>query len=529
MNTDNNNNNTNTNENNENNKNNENNENNKNIKNEKENPQVEKKRPENSILRKLKYGSVAMIFTVAFVAVIFIINVVTTAVNNVKPLMLDMTKEQIFGISDASRELLKDITEPIEIVFFQPIDMYEKTVTGGKMIVNCVKTFANEFPNITIREIDIIKEPGKANEFKTSNLSQNPSTKSVAIKSKGKPKLYADNAFFVTAQSTKRYWAFNGEKTIVSGILTAVSVDEPLVYFTTGHSESYPQEILTLFADNGYKLDMIDLSMADQETVNEAKIIVICNPQKDFIGASDIMEKSEIDKVASYLYQFGSVMYFSSPEVGALTNLDQLLSEYGIAFEQASIVRDNEKALDIDGLYLNANYFVANNVGDELTASIRNQPSPSKTIVPRAKPIKILNIASERAVSPVLTSSASSYVVYGDGTYSSPGASNLLVVAQKTQYVDNNPKTSLFLVSGSYLYLGLIPNDAYSNADILLNAMRIMTSKKVATDIKFKLFDSTALSMDMDEQGKWTLICILLLPTVVSVLGIVVWLRRRHS
>ena len=85
------------------------------------------------------------------------------------------------------------------------------------------------------------------------------------------------------------------------------------------------------------------------------------------------------------------------------------------------------------------------------------------------------------------------------------------------------------MVSGSYEFLGFVPNDAYSNADILLNAMRIMTSKKVATDIKFKLFDSTALSMDMDEQGKWTLICILLLPSVVSVLGIVVWLRRRHS
>jgi uncharacterized protein YoxC len=541
----------------------------------------EKKRSENSILRRLKYGSVAMIFTIAFVAVIFVGNIVTTAISNVKPMMIDMTKEQIFGIGEATYNILKgvaytkkDIEEmnktvkelekeiegmskaanleeilkkteelekikkeiedipAIEIVFFQPMDLYEKEVSYGKMIVNCIKLFENEFENITIREIDIIKEPGAAAEFKTSGLSQNPSRRAVAIKSKGKPKLYADNAFFTTASSTQRYWAFNGEKTIVSGILTAVSIDEPLVYFTSGHSESAPQELQNLFRDNGYRLEVIDLSMADQEKINEAKIIVIGNPQKDFIGASDIMEKSEIDKLASYLYQYGSVMYFSAPTSPPLTNLDQLLSEYGIAFEHDSVVLDDKQALDVNGLYLIANYYYnekIQNVGDELTASIRKQPSPSKTIVPNAKPIKILNKAGERDVSPVLTSSASSFVLRNDGTKSNQETNNLLVVAQKTTYVDNNPKTSLLLVCGSLDFLGIVTNDAYSNGDILLNAMRIMTSKKVATELKFKLFDSTALSMSIEEQNNWTLICILLLPSIVAVLGVVVWLMRRHS
>ena len=124
---------------------------------------------ESSFKRKLKYGSVAMAFTIVFVAVIFILNVVMSAIHNANPMMIDMTKKQIYGITDDSRELLKDVTAPVDIVFFMPIDMFEKTVSGGKMIVTCIKSFANEYPNITIKEIDIIKNPAAKNKRTAAN------------------------------------------------------------------------------------------------------------------------------------------------------------------------------------------------------------------------------------------------------------------------------------------------------------------------------------------------------------------------
>jgi len=484
---------------------------------------------ESSFVRKLKYGSVAMIFTVVFIAVIFILNIVVTAINNVRPMMIDMTKEQIYGITDASRELLADVKEPIEIVFFMPKDLYEKSVPGGKMIVNCIMTFANEYDNITIKEVDIIKNPGIQKEFKTSDASQ-LSTTSIAVRSQGKPKLLSYSAFFITYQSTGRYGAFAGEKTLTSAILQAVSVDSPKVYFTMGHSESFPIELGTLFVDNGFIVDGIDLSIND--IPDDARILVICNPQKDFIGASpdDQTAQSEIDKVGSFLNHFGSVMYFSSPDIGPLPELDDLLKEYGMAFEHDYIVIDDTNSLNNSRYNISADYFEANNVGDELTASIRKLPSLPKTIMPRVKPIQILNIASERDVSPVLTSfSTSARGNVNENTISDSGISNLLVVAQKTQYIDNNPKTSLFLVSGSYEFLGYLLNSSFGNSDIILNAMRIMTSKKVVVDIKWKEFDSTALNMTTEEQFKWMIITILVLPSIVSILGIFVWIRRRHS
>ena len=485
-----------------------------------------KKNPESSFKRKLKYGSVAMIFTIVVIAVIVALNVVTTSINNVNPMMIDMTKEQIYGLTDASRELLDDIDVPIEIVFFMDMDLYEKNIYG-KMIVNCVKSFANEYDNITINQLDVVKNPGVANEFKTSGISKFATT-SIAVRSQGKAKLLGFSSFFITAQSTGRYWAFAGERTLTSAILQAVSVDSPKVYFTLGHGESLPYELGMLFDDNGFIVDGIDLSVND--VPDDAKIIVICNPQKDFIGASNPTEQSEIDKIGSFLNHFGSVMYFSEPDMGPFPELDDLMKEYGMAFEHEYKIADDKTSLNNSPYNLSADYYVAGNVGDELTASIRNLPSPPKTIVPNAKPIKILNIASERDVSPVLISFPTSYKNnIADNSKTAPESSNLLVVAQKTQYIDNNPKTSLFLVCGSYQFLGYLPSNSYSNSDVLLNAMRIMTSKKVVVDINFKLFDSTALNMTLEEQFNWMLTTILALPAVVSILGIAVWLKRRHS
>ena len=488
-----------------------------------------KKNPESSLKRRLKYGSVAMIFTVGFIAVLFVLNVFTTAINYVNPMYVDMTKKQIYSISDASRELLADVNTPIEIVFFMPKDLYEKRVNGGKMIVNCIMTFANEFDNITVSEVDIIKNPGIANEFKASGISQIQTT-SIAVRSQGKAKLLGASSFFITFESTGKYGGFAGERTLTSAILQAVSVDSPKVYFTMGHGEEPPQELLSLFFSNGFVFDVIDLST--DNIPDDAKILVICNPQKDFIGANpnDPMSRSEIDKVSTFLNNFGSVMYFSSPRVGAMPELDDLLKEYGMAFEHEYIVLDDKTGLNNSPLYLSADYYVANNVGDELTASIRKLPTLPKTIVPEAKPIKILNIASERDVSPVLTSFPTSYRGnVNENTMTAAGVSNLLVVAQKTQYVDNNPKTSLFLVCGSTEFLKYLINNSFANSDVMLNAMRIMTSKKIVVDIGWKEFDTTALNMTIEQQNQWTLITILALPTVVRILGVIVWLKRRHS
>jgi len=301
------------------------------------------------------------------------------------------------------------------------------------------------------------------------------------------------------------------------------------VLFTLGHGEELPRELFDVFVNNGFLVETIDLSKDDLP--EDARILVICNPKKDFLGADpeNPMLRSEIDKVASFLNNFGSVMYFSEPNQGPFPELDDLMREHGMMFGHEFILIDERNSIGHQN-FLDTQYFVAENVGDELHASIRRQATPPRTVMPRTKPIFITPRAGERTVSPVLTSFPTSYMVHiSENIQSAQGESILLAVSQRTRYIDNNPQTSLFLVSGSYEFLGYLPSNAYSNSDIILNAMRIMTNKRIAVTIGWKEFDRQGLDMSLEAQNRWMLICIFLLPAVVSTIGIIVWLRRRYS
>jgi hypothetical protein len=241
--------------------------------------------------------------------------------------------------------------------------------------------------------------------------------------------------------------------------------------------------------------------------------------------------RSEIDKIASFLNNFGNVMYFTSPQVGPLPELDGLLREYNIEFLHGHQIVDMSNAIDTLGLSLLATHYVSEGPGDELHASIRSLPTAPRTIVPQVKPMRILELASGVRVSPVLKS-ADTARIYDliEERISEPGAFDLLVLASRTQYLENNEQRSSFLlVCGSNTFLQALNNSSFGNDDIILNALRIMTRRRVSTDVKWKEFDSNALLMTLEEQGNWTMIVLFVAPAIVALAGIAVWLKRRHS
>ena len=72
--------------------------------------------------RKFKYGGAAIAFTVAFVAVIIIVNVIFSALANKYALYADMTKSKYYGISQATKDLLQDFDDEVTIIFCTPLD-----------------------------------------------------------------------------------------------------------------------------------------------------------------------------------------------------------------------------------------------------------------------------------------------------------------------------------------------------------------------------------------------------------------------
>ena len=166
--------------------------------------------------RKLKYGALAIVLTAIVIAAVIIFNAIFSSLVYKYNWYVDMTKEGVYGLSDAGRAMLDDITEPINIIFCEPYDDLENDA-AMKMIFSLVKEMAASYDNITYEYVDIIKNPTAVTKYKTTTVS-NIKTTNVIVESGTEFRNFSAQAFFVSNESGKT-WAFNGELKFISAMI----------------------------------------------------------------------------------------------------------------------------------------------------------------------------------------------------------------------------------------------------------------------------------------------------------------------
>ena len=94
--------------------------------------------------RKFKYGSVALVLSVVFVALVLVFNFMLTVIGQKYSIYADLTTEEFYTVSDSGKALLENVELPVEIVFFQKRDdIPDPTKTANAL--GYVKYLAEEF------------------------------------------------------------------------------------------------------------------------------------------------------------------------------------------------------------------------------------------------------------------------------------------------------------------------------------------------------------------------------------------------
>ncbi len=485
--------------------------------------------------RRFKYGSSAVIFTVVFVAVIVAFNVIFTSLAQTYLWYGDMTDEQIYDVSQAAVDLIGDLNDTnIEIIFCTPFDKCEENVYL-KQVLTCAQNFEKEFDFITVSYRDIITHPTSVDQYRTTEAT-NIKTTNVIITNGSDYRVHTIESFYVFAESDNSVFAFNGEYKMCSAILQ-MQGDNPIAYFTTGHGETISnQPLRDLFTDAGFIVKDIDLSKEDIDPA--AKIVIINGPKYDFIGAySDdgaalADSSNEIKKLDNFLDGFGSLMVFVDPETQDMPELEELLSEWGIAIGDA-IIKDYANSISIDGTAIVSEYSTEETMGASLHSSLRSLESVPKTILRYARPIEISKTAanSGKNVSVVLYSSddAQAYSTTDDAVVQT-GDIPLMVLSTEMRYVDNEDMYTYVVACGTSQFgdATYLQSNSYGNKDIMFSLMKALGREKVPAEIDFKVFDDYSLDITTAESTRWTVIFTLVIPMIAAVGGIVVYVRRRH-
>lgn len=517
--------------------------------------------------KSFRFGSFSILLTVSVIAVVVVFNVIVSNLATQFNWYFDMTSENIYSVSEETKTVLRtldDGTKQITIYFLadeakltrgaSSSNSYgSSTLWGMKPIHELALELADEFDYISVDYIHITKEPDRIKEivgddvYASTTFAQNYviiDNVTEYVDQNGEvydlvhnARIFSRDSFYSFDYSTYYVNAFRGDYRLCTGI-ASVSVDPttaPVAYFLTGHGESVgdydwtdsdsstvdydygdAQALWQTFRDCGFSIRKINLAYENFDAEG-CSVAVIYAPQTDLIAESNSEQFNEISKLQSYMEsEDHSLMVYMDTDTRTLTNLENFLQDaYGISFENAKIKDSGSHSVSTDG------YSV---VGDAVSSDYTD-----KAIFRSCRPIVISPIEgiTTTVLYQIPSSSSATYQSSGEVVSYSEQQGQLMTLSE-TSYGSKvfACSTSLF-VDGVYM-----DSPVYANRSVILSVIDSMTSSLNLTILQnpsYKMISSDSLDLTTQEALLWTIGVSAVLPTIFAVIGLVVFLRRRHS
>ena len=462
---------------------------------------------------KTKSKAVKATLTVALILLLVALNILLPFLSQKGLFYPDLTPESLYSVTDAMYEVCDKITAPVTITF---CDEPDKLLGNSAMryVYILAQKVAKRNENIEVKTVDIEKNPTAVYDYRTTSASQ--IKKDDVILSCGKRyRIYNVSSFYTVSSDGAnggRYWSFNGEEKLATGLLSVSSVAQPFVYFAYSHGEKYFVEetdtenahLLAgsdpsvsafhyLMRDAGLSVGYINL---DTDEIPENCVLLVLNGTKEDYVTEDIYafgEVSPLDKVHTYLSQKkGSVMVFKDPEAGALEELDQFLAQWGITYHNNTLIKDNTAFVGESHETLLATYTTAE---DEMSAGVyadlADMASPPRTAVPHSGYLSMAWKHSEQTgsstsavngyFSPFLSSSAGAYAYTLGGALANAKAQSFCLAALSAKvytdaYTNYNYYSYVFASAGTGLCDNAYVGEAsFGNYDVLFSLVRYLS------------------------------------------------------
>ncbi len=514
--------------------------------------------------KKLKHGTMATVFTCVFVALLVLVNVVTTMLFDRYPITIDLTSNKIYSVSNDTEDYVKKVNVDVQVTIFADENTYTNYSSYNKQAVELLKNYCKLNHHITYRFVDIDSHPEIVKEY-TDTISQFDMIFETKTKVDGKEisrtrklgmldlltftdefeqKLsqsgYSIDTLAQQAGGDLSFLSYygsyvessNAEQAFTSALMTVTDPNPVYVTVLTGRSEltqlTYFQTLLTA---NGYNVNTVDITSEDIPA--DTDVVVIPAPKTDYL-------EEDIKKVSDFLNNDGNLgkqlLYIASYGQEDTPNLDEFLSEYGLSVGKGVICESDS------GKYYNSPCVtVASDVSDNFTQDV----SAEKPAILSAlcRPVNTLFDEQDMvSTDAYLKSSDSAYTANVDisqttgqvniGDALVKGQQNYMAVGSKAKFTDDNKTLySNVIAVGSEGMLSdtYLQYSQYQNSDYFISVINGLTGKTAGITITPKTITGNVFDITQQQKTvlKWTF-C-LGVPVVVLIVGIVIWARRKNK
>lgn len=485
--------------------------------------------------KRFKYGTLATVITVIFIAVIVLVNIVASMLLERFPLKLDLTADKIFTLSDQSVDFLKTIDEEIEVTVLSEEASLSTASTYAKQAVEIIQKYAAYSDKIKINFINPDKNPEiitKFNDLYKGDVSSQfvIITNGERIKTLTSSDLISQETNYTTDySSTYTTITSTAEQSMTSALMYVVDKNPMKATILTTESLADITGLTDLLKANNYDVEEVDLLSG---TIDQESALVLLNsPTND-------LTDNEIAKLDAYISNDGklgkNLVYLAAYGQKATPNLDAFLAEWGLEVGTGYVMDSNQSNMVV---IQNGVYGVNTTISNKTYGAELQNPALSVVTV-LSRPVNVLFETADngRKAESLLATADTAYIVPDDADENTTIDSlekksvDVMAVGTKTTYNNNVEVKSSVLVVGS----GLMVNSIFTtsanlnNGDYALSALNTMTGKSAGISIVAKNLTQATLSMTAAQTGIVRNIAIFVIPLIIIIAGIVVWVRRRN-
>jgi ABC-type uncharacterized transport system involved in gliding motility auxiliary subunit len=459
-------------------------------------------------MRTTKHGMNMGTMILLAVAGLVAVNILAVRKNKV----WDVTEDKIFSLSDQSLAIVKPLDKPMTVTIFYRGEKSRGDLNGLR---EALRLYQDASPQMKVEFYDTYVENEKAQDY----LNTLPDKES------------EQNKLFVFVEYDGRRervpMPFT-ETEVTSAMVKVTRKSNKKIYFLAGHGEhgltsagedglSHLKEQIELFAAKAETLSLVQTG----EIPKDASAIIISGPKEP-------MTAIELDLLRSYLVEGGRLLVMGDP--GEKHNLAAFLKTVGIEFSNTYIVNlgvqlqgaseltvpglDFDQQSDITKTFVNGETFAIFHVATEVRklAGADTQIAVQELVRTSPRTLSISELSAKAAKGEarayVLGASAKGKLKDKEGKLSEKEF-------QLVAFGDSDFMTNKLLEVPTNLNLGL-------NTIASLSGEQDLISIRPKRPSNTKLLMTSAVWLGVVSGG-------VMLPTMLMILGSVIWFRRRSA
>lgn len=450
--------------------------------------------------RQARYGSNALIMTLAFVGILFVINLLTYQ----NPKSWDLTENKQHTLAPETIQALDALPDKVTALAFYSSQVSPDT---AKQLLSDYKS--NSKGKFDYRFVDPNADPLLARQYGVTG----------------------DEKIVLVMGKSAETASFADETEIDKALIRLISPEARVVYFLTGHGEpdingsdnTALSRARTTLESKNYTVKTLNLA-AENKIPDDAKVVVVAGPTSPLLDQEIALLKAYVDKGGSLI-----VMEDPTPFTKFGTQpdplADYLKTDWGISLENDVVIdlTSNQPLNAISSSY-------------NSTASI-TQHMTTVTIMPQARSLTVDQTLPQNVTdTSLITTSQQSW---GETDLASLQSNQQIGFDQATDIAgpltlaatgENSSTKGRVVVFGNSVFATNKGFDAYANGDIFINSVDWATQQSNLINITPR----TPITRTFNAPAQLQFIIILLssvivIPGLIVAAGISTWVTRRRQ